>query len=55
MIYYLDTQNGNVLFLRLLESTPKILSWINYRPISDWSDLAVANEFLPKVLFSIIR
>nr|CAD2206953.1 unnamed protein product [Meloidogyne enterolobii] len=30
--FYLDTQNGNVLFSRLIEYAPKEIKWIKYRP-----------------------
>uniref|UniRef100_A0A914MF96 Anaphase-promoting complex subunit 4-like WD40 domain-containing protein n=1 Tax=Meloidogyne incognita TaxID=6306 RepID=A0A914MF96_MELIC len=30
--FYLDTQNGNVLFLRLIEYAPKEIKWIKYQP-----------------------
>lgn len=30
--FYFDTQNGNVLFLRLLESAPKEIRWLKYKP-----------------------
>nr|CAD2198852.1 unnamed protein product [Meloidogyne enterolobii] len=30
--FYLDTQNGNVLFLRMIEYAPKEIKWIKYQP-----------------------
>lgn len=47
--FYLDTQNGNVLFLRLMECSPKEIKWIKYRPRCHGLDIEMESELLPKI------